>query len=192
MKSSKQFSARNVLVAACACALAACTSLPDMRMGASSSRPAVAGAPFTSVERDFVTRVAASAVYEIEVSKLAAERAVSPAVREYARRLAQDDTLMNDDLLALMSAHGVAPPKGLPADKATKLHRLAALPRSDAFDNGYIRVVGIEDRRKAITMFEKARRDVRDRDLRAWIDRSLTIMRTHLANAQSVAASLTG
>lgn len=181
-------------LAVCACVLAGCSSItgPDMRMGAGVSRPVFATTPFTAVERDFVTKVAVRTVYEIEVSRLAAERAVSPAVRGYAQRLAQDDTLMNDDLVALMSAHGVPPPTSLPADKATKLHRLAALPRSDAFDNGYIRVVGIEDRRAAIAMLEKARRDVRDRDLRAWIDRSLTIMRTHLATAQSIAAGLAG
>jgi putative membrane protein len=191
-----QYRFRTLAVAACACVLAACSSLTsgsDMRMGAAPARPAVVpGKPFTAVERNFVTTIATRTVYEIEVSKLAAERALSPAVRAYAQRLAQDDTLMNDDLVVLMSAHGVAPPKGLPADKATKLHRLAALPRSDAFDNGYIRVVGIEDRRKTIAMFEKARRDVREHDLRAWIDRTLTVMRAHLANAQGVAASLAG
>lgn len=189
-----QSAVRSLLLAAVAGVLAACTSFtgPDMRMGADGARPVFATTPFTAVERDFVTKVAVRTVYEIEVSKLAAERALSPAVRDYAQRLAQDDTLMNDYLVMLMSAHGVAPPKSLPADKATKLHRLAALPRSDAFDNGYIRVVGIEDRRAAIAMFEKARREVRDRDLRSWIDRSLTIMRTHLARAQSVAAGLAG
>ena len=188
------FTVRTPVLALAAGVLAACSSItgPDMRMGGAPAFAAVPAKPFTAVERDFVTKVAVRTVYEIEVSKLAAERAVSPAVRDYAQRLAQDDTLMNDDLVALMSAHGVAPPKSLPADKATKLHRLAALPRSDAFDNGYIRVVGIEDRRTAIAMFEKARRDVRDRDLRSWIDRSLTIMRTHLARAQSVAAGLAG
>jgi putative membrane protein len=97
---------------------------------------------------------------------------------------------LNNELLELMSAHGVAPPRSLPAAKATKLHRLAALPPNDAFDNGYIRVVGIEDHRNAIAMFEKARMQVHDRDLRAFIDRSLTIMRTHLAAAQDAAASL--
>jgi putative membrane protein len=80
----------------------------------------------------------------------------------------------------------------LPADRTTKLHKLAALPRSDAFDNGYIRVVGIEDRRKTIAMFERARTRVKDRDLRAWIDRSLTVMRVHLTQAQAVASSLAG
>ena len=188
------YAVRTLFIAACAFVLAACAPLasPDMRMGASAPPVLVAGPPFTAVEREFVTKVATKTVYEIEVSKLAAERAVSPAVRTYAERIVQQQTQMNNELVGLMSAHGVAPPRGLPADTATKLHRLAALPRSDAFDNGYIRVVGIEDHRAAIGLFEKARREVRDRDLRAWIDRSLTILRTHLADAQNVAASLSG
>jgi putative membrane protein len=192
------YAARTWVLAACPCAiiaLAACAPLtsPDMRMGASAPPVVVpSGPPFNAVEREFVTKVAYKTIYEIEVSKLAADRAVSPAVRTYAQRIVQQQTQMNNELVALMSARGVTPPRSLPADKATKLHRLAALPRSDAFDNGYIRVVGIEDHRAAIGLFEKARRDVRDRDLRAWIDRSLTILRVHLADAQSVAASLSG
>jgi putative membrane protein len=101
-------------------------------------------------------------------------------------------TQMNNEIIALMSARGIAPPKGLAADKATKLHRLAALDRSDAFDNGYIRVVGVEDHRNAIAMFEKARRDVRDRELRSFIERSLATMRMHLQLAQGVVAGMQG
>jgi putative membrane protein len=190
-----QLAARTILALMFASLLGACSMLPsspDMRMGAGPARVIVQGPPFTAVERNFVTQIATRTVYEIEVSKLAADRAVSPAVRDYATRLAQDDTLMNDDLVVLMSEHGVSPPKGLPADRTTKLHKLAALPRSDAFDNGYIRVVGIEDRRKTIAMFERARTRVKDRDLRAWIDRSLTVMRVHLTQAQAVASSLAG
>ena len=154
------FAVRSLVLAACPLVLAGCAALttPDMRMGAGPPRAVVAATPFNAVERDFVTKVATRNVYEIEVSRLAAERALSPAVRDYAQRLVHQQTQMNDELVALMSAHGVAPPKGLPADKATKLHRLAALPRSDAFDNGYIRVVGIEDHRAAIASFEKAAR----------------------------------
>jgi putative membrane protein len=188
------YALRTWMLAACSCALGACAPLaaPDMRMGAAPPVVVAQGAPFTAVEREFVTKVANKMAYEIEVSKLAADRAVSPAVRAYAQRIVQQQGQMNSELVALMSAHGVTPPRGLPADKATKLHRLAGLPRSDAFDNGYIRVVGVEDNRAAIGLYEKARRDVRDRDLRAWMDRSLTILRVHLADAQSVAASLSG
>ena len=171
--------------------LAGCSSLaPDVRLGAAPAH--VDTKPFTAVERRFVTRIATRYVYEIEVSKLAIDKALSPGVRDFAQAMVDHDSRMNDELVALMSAHGVAPPKGLPADRATKLHRLAALPRSDAFDNGYIRVVGIEDHRAEIAVFEKARREVRDRELRAYIDRSLAILRSHLTMAQSVAASMAG
>ena len=164
---------------------------PDMRMGAPPSHVA-ATTPFTSVERDFVTRVATKGVYEVEVSKLALEKASSPAVRDFAQTMVVHHTQLNNELVDLMSAHGVPPPRGLPADRATKLHRLASLPKSDAFDSGYMRVVGIEDHRTEIAMFESARRTVRDRELRSYIERSLTIMRTHLTMAQNVAAGLAG
>lgn len=172
--------------------LTACSSitLPDMRMGAPSA--VVAAAPFTTVEREFVTKVAAKGMYEVEVSKLAADKAMSPAVRDFAKTMVTHHTQMNNEVVALMSARGIAPAKGLAADKATKLHRLASLPRSEAFDNGYIRVVGVEDHRNAVAMFEKARREVKDRELREFIDRSLATMRMHLQMAQGVVAGMSG
>lgn len=185
---------RVALVLGAATVLAGCGALPpDMRMGAAPARVVVvAQTPFNAVERDFVTKVAAKSMYEIEVSKLAADRALNPAVREFAQTMVRHHVQMNNELIALMAAHGVAPPKDLAADKATKLHRLASLPRSDAFDNGYIRVVGIEDHRAAIAMFEKARRDVRDSDLRLFVERTLTVLKAHLAMAQNVAAGMAG
>jgi putative membrane protein len=160
-------------------------------MGAAPA-PAVAAAPFTAVEREFVTKVAAKGMYEVEVSRLAVEKAQSPAVRDYARTMVTHHTQMNNEVIGLMSARGIAPPKNLSADKATKLHRLASLPPSDAFDNGYIRVVGVEDHKSEIAMFEKARREVKDKDLRAYIDRTLATMKMHLQMAQGVIAGMQG
>ena len=157
-----------------------------------AAAPAPGPAQFTAAERSFAYRVALKNEYEIEVSKLAVGKALSPAVRELAQTMLSQQSRLNDELAAIMNAHGMHSPKGLPADRATKLHRLAGLPRSEAFDNGYVKVIGIEDRRSAIAMFEKARRSVRDRDLRAYIDRSLAVLHSHLAMAQGVAASMSG
>lgn len=181
------------VVLAAGALIAGCAALPpDMRMGAAPARVVVAQAPFNAAERDFVTRVAAKGMYEIEVSKLATEKALNPAVREFAQTMVRHHTQVNNELIALMSAHGVAPPKGLTADTSSKLHKLASLPRSEAFDNGYIRVVGIEDHRTAIATFERGRRDVRDSDLRLFVDRTLTVLRAHLSMAQNVAAGMAG
>ena len=154
--------------------------------------PAASATQFTAAERAFAYRVALKNEYEIEVSKVAVHKAISPVVRELAETMLSQQSRMNDELVAIMTARGMNAPRGLPADRATKLHRLANLPRSEAFDNGYVKVIGIEDRRAAIAAFEKARHDVRDRDLRAYIDRSLAILRSHLTMAQGVAASMPG
>jgi putative membrane protein len=146
----------------------------------------------SAAEREFLIRVATQGYYEVEVSRLAAERAVNLDVRAYAQMMVKHHVQTNNELLALMGAKSVAPPQGLAPDKKDKLYRLASLPPSAAFDNGYVRVVGIEDHRTNIAIFERARREAKDRDLLAWIDRSLPAMRSHLAAAQSLASTLDG
>lgn len=170
-----------------------CSTLPDARMGMGSARaqPAVP-ARLTPAERDFATRAAAKGMYEVEVSRLAADRAINPDVRSYAQKMVGHHTRANNELVALMSARGVAPPKGLAADRATKLHRLAGLPPSAAFDHGYVRVVGVEEHRANIAAFERARRDIKDRELKAWVERMLAVMRGHLATAENLSATLAG
>ena len=179
-------------IAAAAAALAGgCSTFPQSRMGMGPA-PAFAASRLTPAERDFATRAAAKGMYEVEVSKLAAQRAINPGVRSYAQRMVGHHTQANSELIALMSARGVAPPKGLAADRATKLHRLASLPPSAAFDHGYVRVVGVEDHRTNINLFERARRDVKDPELKAWIDKMLAVMRSHLTLAESLSATLAG
>jgi putative membrane protein len=157
------------------------------------SPDSVAIAPRVSdAERAFMTRAAAGGLYEMEVSRLAAERATSPRVRAYARMVAQRDAWSIDELSALMRAKGVQPPAALAADKATKLQRLAALKPSANFDLGYVRVVGVEDQSANIALFEQARAQARDRDLRAWIDRMLPLLRSQLAIARDLNGSIAG
>lgn len=191
------FSSRACLPLALAVAAlaAGCASLPGMRtgMGAGPTTMAVvAPTRLSAAEREFAIKAATQGFYEVEVSRLAAERAVNSGVRSYAQLMVNHHTQANNELVALMSAKGVAPPKGLAADKKTKLHKLASLPPSAAFDHGYVRVVGIEDHRTNILVFERAKRETRDRDLLAWIDRTLFTLRNHLAAAQSLASTLAG
>jgi putative membrane protein len=146
----------------------------------------------TAAERSFMTQALNRATYEVEVSRLAADRATDPRLRSYALMVANFSSQANNELAAMMRAKGVPRPSGLSADKATKLHRLAALRPSPDFDLGYARVVGVEDHQSTIALYERARRDARDRDLRAWIDKTLPVLRNHLAAAQNLAGRLAG
>jgi putative membrane protein len=183
--------------------LAGCSSVPlDGRHTASMGAPLAAGparapapaAPeqLTLAERTFMSQATSRVMYEVEVSRLAADRAVDPRVRSYAKGLATQSARMGEELGAMMKAKGVPRPAGLPADKATKLHRLSALRPSPNFDLGYARVVGVEDQQATIALYERARRYTQDRDLRAWIDKTLPLLRNQLAAAQALVGNLAG
>lgn len=158
--------------------------------GSTAPQAAKVAARLAPLERDFVIDAADKGMYEIEVSRLAAQRAMHPGVRAYAQMMVSQHARAKRELVALMRARGVVPPQDLARDKASKLRRLAGLPPSAAFDHGYVRVVGVEDHTASIEQFERARRQAKDRDLQAWIDRTLAMLRSHRAAAQDLLATL--
>ncbi|GEM_PF-2116941 len=176
-----------VLIAALA---SGCAPMPGPEVPAQPALVVVSG--LSDAERSFMARAAADGLYEVEVSRLAASRAISPRVRSYAQMVANHDAQVADELAALMRAKGLQPPAGLAPDKAAKLDRLAALKPSVDFDLGYVRVVGVEDHMAKIALFDQAQRDFRDRDLRAWIDRTLPVLRTDLGAAQALIGTPAG
>ena len=111
-----------------------CSTTPGfarfMGAPATPARVATAAAPASEADRAFLSQAAMRAMYETDVSRLAAARATSPRVRTYAQWLANRRTQASSEMASLMRAKGVALPTSLPADKATKLQRLAALPPS--------------------------------------------------------------
>lgn len=178
-------------LASCAALLAAL--LPGCApVGGPPAAPAVVASALDADERAFMDQIASDWLYEIEVSRLAASRSLDPRVRSYAELLARQHAQANGELGGMMRARGLAVPVALPADKAAKLRQLASLRPSAEFDAGYVRVVGIEDHRAAIGRFERAQREVRDRDLRRWIDKILPRLREQLATALKLAGALGG
>ena len=166
--------------------LAACAPLPS----APPARPPVSAAP--GQEPAFMSRIAADDLYEIEVSRLAAQRASNPRVRSLAQTLGAHRLAARRQLAALMRSRGVPVATQLAPDKAGKLQRLQGLPRSAEFDAAYVRVVGLEDDEQGIALLERARRETRDAALAAWIDRTLPVLRRDLQAARQVAGALAG
>jgi putative membrane protein len=195
-------SALATLLVAAGALTAGCASVGNPMGGRQSSAMGAAVAPgpargqaadqLTLSERTFMAQAAKRAMYEMQVSRLAVDRATDPRVRAYAQELATYSVQANSELGHLMRARGITRPAGLPADKATKLHRLAALRPSPNFDLGYVRVVGVEDHQATIAMYERARHEARDPDLQAWIDKTLPVLRSQLAAARDLAGNLAG
>lgn len=148
--------------------------------------------PATPQERALLSQLAASSLYDIEVSRLAAARATSPRVRSYAQALVGHRVQAWQQLGSLMRTRGMHVPTRLEGAAADKLQRLAAVPPSADFDAAYVRVVGVEDHAETIALLERTRLETRDPQLAAWIDRSLPVLRGDMQVARQLLAQPAG
>lgn len=139
-------------------------------------------------DRRFMQKAAESGMFEVQVAQLAATKATDPQVKSFASMLMDHHTKANNELVQLANAKKVelpaAPPRGMRSD-IEKLGRKSGAE----FDKDFVRQVGIQAHEKDIKLFEKAGRDLKDPDLKAFVGKTLPALREHLAQAEKLPQS---
>jgi putative membrane protein len=136
-------------------------------------------------DRKFIEEAANSGMFEVQVSQLAASKATDPQVKSYASMLVDHHTAANNELVKIANARGVE----LPAAPKRALRKdIESLGKKSGaeFDRNYVRNVGIKAHEKDIKLFQKASKDVKDAELKAFVDKTLPQLREHLAAAQKL------
>jgi putative membrane protein len=161
--------------------------LPPTAAGTMAAASGTAAAPqaLEAGDRKFVTEAAAGGMFEVQVSKLAADKATDPAVKTFAAMLMTDHSNANDELKAFASAHNLTLPASLPKELQAQIDKLQKASGED-FDKQYAQTVGIKDHRQDIARFEKASGDAKNPELKAWVDKTLPTLKEHLAAAQKL------
>jgi putative membrane protein len=140
-----------------------------------------------SLSRDakaFMVKAARGSMSEVELGKLAQERAQSEDVKKFAQRLVADHGKANEELTALAQQKGVT----LPADPAKppgggqqRLDKIAA----PAFDREYVTHM-LKDHRKDVAAFRKQAQKGSDPDVKAWAAKTLPTLEEHLRMAEEL------
>lgn len=162
-------------------------SAPAAQSNAGDTRPG-AGGPEDKVarsDRKFIETAAGGGMFEVEAAKLAQGKARSPDVKNFAGMLVDHHTQANDELIRMANAKGVELAPGPPRGQRRELEALGR-KEGQEFDRDFIREVGIKAHQKDIKEFEKARKDAKDPQLKAWVDKTLPRLREHLAAAQKL------
>lgn len=132
----------------------------------------------------FVLDAAKGGLAEVEMGRLAAEKASSPDVKQFGQRMVDDHSKANDELKAVASQKGLTLPTELAAaDKAT-LDRLSKLS-GEAFDRAYMSDM-VKDHRKDVAEFKKEATAGKDADVKAFAGKTLPTLEEHLKMAQDV------
>lgn len=142
----------------------------------------------TRGDRKFIDAAANSSMFEVQVSQLAASKATDPQVRSFANLLVDQHTAATNELVKIANARGVELP---PAPRHSLRREIDKLGKKNGaeFDRDFVRRVGIKAHEKDIKTFEKASKDVKDPELRAFAQKSLPMLRDHLAAAQKLRES---
>jgi putative membrane protein len=147
------------------------------------SKPQPPGAAMS--EEKFIKDTAANGMVEVEIAKMAAEKATRPEVKEFAQMLADDHSKVNEELKSLASQKNVAlPEEPRPEQKAEK-ERLSKLSGAE-FDAAFTKAM-VQSHKKSVTNFGKESTAAKDPDIKAFASKTLPKLKEHLEKAEQLA-----
>jgi len=132
-------------------------------------------------DKSFVLEAAQGGMAEVETASMAKKKATSAQVREFAERMEQDHGRANDELKRLAQAKGLSLPSE-PSKKDRDSMRRLEQTAADKFDHDYMKHM-VEDHKKDVSAFERQAKDGKDAEVRAFAERTLPTLRSHLSAA---------
>jgi putative membrane protein len=142
----------------------------------------------SSDDREFLTKAAQGGLTEVELGRIAAQKAQSPDVKRFGQRMVDDHSKVNTELKTLASAKGITLPAGMNAEGIEAQEKLSKLSGA-AFDKEYMTLM-LADHQKDVAEFEEEAKEADDPDVKAFAAKTLPTLQEHLQLAQSTNAKL--
>jgi putative membrane protein len=140
--------------------------------------------PVSRSDQQFIREAGAGGMAEVEMAKLAIQKAASPQVKEFAERMIADHGKANRKLEKIAASHGVTVSAELDAEHEAKLNELAK-QSGEAFDAHYMKaqVAGHE---KMQALLEDEAKTTKDQALRTFVQETLPTVEAHHRMAQDI------
>ena len=151
------------------------------------SRPAVTSSGSADIE--FMLDVAKGGMAEVELAKLATERAKSDEVKKFAQRMVDDHTKAGDQLKSIAESKGIKLPVEMDAKDRALMNRLQKL-NGAAFDRAYMQAM-VSDHVKDVSEFKKEANAGRDQQFKSFASSTLPTLEEHLQQARQARQAAT-
>ena len=145
-------------------------------------------ATLTESDRNFLMEAAQGGMAEVELGRLASQKAQNPEVKRFGERMVTDHSKANGELKQLATQKGVTLPTDLGAEQKQEMDRLSKLSGA-AFDREYMKLM-VEDHDKDVKAFQDEANRATDPDVRSFASKILPIIQEHQKMAHDIAAKL--
>ncbi len=152
--------------------------------------PAAPAAAQSGADNAFVVQAADGGLTEVQLGRLATQRAGDPAVRDFGQRMVTDHGNANAQLMRLAQQEGIALPTDMSPQHRALYDRLAQLSGPD-FDRSYMRSM-VDDHTKDVADFQREAQQGRDPAVRGWAAQTLPVLQEHLRLAQTIESRVAG
>jgi putative membrane protein len=132
----------------------------------------------------FLVRSANSGMAEVQLAKLAQQKATIAAVKNFAAMLEKDHSAANEQVKSLAAQRNVTLPATISDDKQ-KMYADMEKKTGKDFDKEYISMM-IKAHGDGIDLFEDTKANASDIDIKNFADRTLPTLKMHRDSAQAI------
>lgn len=136
----------------------------------------------------FIKEAAANDVFELTAGMMAAEQSKAQKVDTYGQQIVQVHSRTNPVLESLAKRKHIELPAELPSEKKKLVAQLED-KKGEEFDKEFA-TVQLEAHQEAVALYEKADKEVEDKDIQAFVDQVLPVLKEHLVAAQEIHTEL--
>jgi putative membrane protein len=135
-------------------------------------------------DAEFAVEAANGGMAEVALSKIAAEKATDPKVKAFAKQMVTDHSKANEELKTLATSKNITLPSAPNEEKQKAAADLGSKSGSD-FDKAYISQMK-KDHDQTVKLFEDAQKEVKDTELKAFIDKTLPVIKAHAEHVKTL------
>ena len=123
-------------------------------------------ADVSAADKKFATEAAQGGLAEVEMGQVAAQKATSPQVKQFAQRMVTDHTEANQELMQVAKSQSLELPTQVDAEHKTSTDKLRGL-NGTAFDAAYMQDM-VRDHEHTVAAFQKQAQSGSDPALKAF------------------------
>ncbi len=138
--------------------------------------------------RNFVKEAATGGMMEVELGKMAENKAKSQKVKDFGKMMIDDHSKANSDLKDLASKKNIDVPDSLTDDQKKDVDNLSKKNGAD-FDKAYVDMM-VDDHKKDVDAFKKASGNLNDNDLKTFATNTLPTLQKHLDSIQNIKSKM--
>jgi len=137
-----------------------------------------------STGKSFIKDAYQDGLAEIKMGELGVGKTANPEVKNFAQRMIDDHTAANTELKSMADLKSVEVASG-PSLMAQGKTKLLDTKSGGDFDKAFVNDM-VSDHEKAVKSFEKAATESSDPDVKAFANKTLPTLKSHLSMAQEL------